>query len=59
MKRGGAETHVKSNEAKRTAAMQQLANELRKPSDKFSGGFLLTFMIITHIITQLNTHYKE
>lgn len=40
MKRGGAGAHVKSNKAKRTAARQQLAKELRKPSDKFSGGFL-------------------
>ncbi len=41
MKRGGAGAHVKSNKAKRTAARQQLAKELKQPSDKFSGGFFL------------------
>ncbi len=41
MKRGGAGAHTKSNKAKRTAARQQLAKELKKPSDKFSGGFFL------------------
>ncbi len=40
MKRGGYGAHVKSNKAKRTAARQQLAKEIRKPSDKLSGGFL-------------------
>ncbi len=39
MKRGGAGAHVKTNKAKRTAARQQLVNELRKPSDKSSDGF--------------------
>ena len=41
MKRGGAGAHVKTNKAKRTAAKRQLAKELIKPSDKFSGGFFL------------------
>lgn len=41
MKRGGAGAHVKSNKAKRMATKQQLAKELRKPSDNYSGGFFL------------------
>lgn len=44
MKRGGAGAHVKTNKAKRATAKRQLAKELKKPSDKFSGGFLLPFI---------------
>lgn len=41
MKRGGAGAHVKSNKAQRTIAKRQLAKELKKPSDNYSGGFFL------------------
>ncbi len=44
MKRGGDGAHVKTNKAKRATAKQQLAKELKKPSDNYSGGFLNSFL---------------
>lgn len=46
MKRGGAGAHVKTNKAKRATAKQQLAKELKKPSENYSGGFFIAAKLI-------------